>query len=68
MARVRRVETVVGGVVDAAVAERGSEVIGFGGVVEHHVEHHLQPGAVQGVDHCLELGDLPSGTSGAHGC
>ena len=49
---------VVGQVVDAAEAQRGAVRAGFGGVVEHHVQDHLQAGPVQRVHHRLELGDL----------
>ena len=40
-------EPVVGGVVDAAIAQRGPEMIALGGVVVDHVEDHLDAGAVQ---------------------
>ena len=40
-------EPVVGGVVDAAIAQRRAEMIAFGGVVVDHVEDDLDAGAVQ---------------------
>ena len=54
-ARVARREAVVGGVVDAAQRERGSEVVALGGVVVDHVENHLETGRVQRPHHHLEL-------------
>ena len=33
-------------------------MIALGGVVVDHVENHLDPGRVQGLDHALELGEL----------
>ena len=44
----------------------GPELVALGGVVEHHVDQHLQPGPVQRVDHGLELVDLPPGPPGPH--
>jgi hypothetical protein len=41
----------------------GPSGAGFGGVVEHHVEHHFQAGPVQRVHHRLELADLPAGAA-----
>ena len=55
-AGVGRIEAIVGGVVEAAQGERGTEMIGLGGVVEHHVEHDFHPGPVHGIDHGAELG------------
>ena len=51
-------QPVVGRVVDAPEREGGSEVVALGGVVVDHVEDHLDPGGVEGLDHRLELGDL----------
>ncbi len=62
---VGRVEPVVGGVVDAAQAQRGAEVAAFGRVVVDHVEDHFQPGAVQGANHGFELGHGTICTTGA---
>jgi hypothetical protein len=44
----------------------GPKLISLGGVVEHHVEDHLQAAAVQRVDHGLEFAHLPAGVPGAH--
>ena len=65
-ARIVRLESVVGLVVQPAVTQRRARVVALGGVVEHDVEQHLEPGGVQGVDHGLELGDLPARVSGPH--
>jgi hypothetical protein len=67
LALVSRVQPVIGGVVQAPAADGGPVVIRLGGVVEHHVEQHLEPGGVQGVDHGLELGDLAAGSPGPAG-
>ncbi len=48
-------QPVVGGVVDAAEGQRGSQVVALGGVVVDHVEDHLDALLVQGADHGLEL-------------
>ena len=66
-AGVAGIDPVVGQVVDAAEAQRGAVRVGFGGVVEHHVEDHFQAGPVQRVDHGLELGDLAAGLTGPDG-
>ncbi len=50
------VEPVVGGVVDAAEAERRALVVALGGVVVDHVQDHLDAGGVQAPHHGLELG------------
>ena len=65
-ARVAGVQPVVGGVVQAAETQRRAELVGLGGVVEHHVDQHLQPGPVQRVHHRLELGDLTARLPGPH--
>jgi hypothetical protein len=49
---------VVGRVVDALERERRTQVVALGGVVEHHVEDHLDPGLVQCLDHVPELVDV----------
>ena len=51
-------EAVVGLVVDALEAEHRPEVVALGGVVVDHVEDHLDAGAVQRLDHALELAHL----------
>ena len=58
VARVLRVQAVVGAVVDAAERERRSHVTALGGVVVDHVEEHLDAGAMQCLHHRLELVDL----------
>ena len=40
-----------------AEAERRPVVVAFGGVVEHHVENHLDARPVQRLDHVAELVD-----------
>jgi hypothetical protein len=67
LAQIARFEAVVGGVVQTSVAERGAEGTCLGRVVEDYVEQDLEPGAVQGVDHCFELTDLAPGPAGPHG-
>ena len=57
-ARRLRDEPVVALVVDAAEAEHRPEVVAFGGVVVDDVEDHLDAGAVQRLDHPLELAHL----------
>ena len=47
------------------MAQRRAAVVALGGVVEDDVEDDLEAGAVQGVDHRLELGDLAPGPAGA---
>ena len=47
-------QAVVGGVVDPAEAQRRPLLAALGGVVEHHVEDHLEPGGVQVADHPRE--------------
>ena len=53
--RVVGVQAVVAGVVDAAEAEGRPELVGFGGVVEDHVEDDLEAGGVQAADHAAEF-------------
>ena len=65
-ARVAGVQPVVGGVVQAPVAQRRPELVALRSVVEHDVDQHLEPGPVQGVDHGLELGDLTAGPPRPH--
>ena len=55
VARAAVLEDVVGRVVDAAEAERRPVVVALGGVVEHHVEDHLDARPVQRLDHVAEL-------------
>ena len=54
-------EAVVRRVVDALHAQRRPEVVALGRVVVDHVEDHLDPRGVQGLDHGLELLDLLAG-------
>ena len=51
-------EPVVALVVDALEAEHRAEVVALRGVVVDHVEDHLDAGAVQRLDHALELAHL----------
>ena len=51
-------QAVVGAVVEPAEAQRRPLFVSLGGVVEDHVEDHLEPGGVQRFDHRLELVDL----------
>ena len=51
-------QTVVGAVVEPTEAQRRPQFVSLGGVVENHVEDHLEPGGVQRLDHRLELVDL----------
>ena len=53
-----RGEHVVGPVVQALERQGGSVLIALGGVVEHHIENHLDAGTVQLLDQLLELIDL----------
>ena len=57
VARVVRQQPVIGGVVDAAVAQRRPELVALGGVVVDHVEDHLDAGVVQRADHGAEIVD-----------
>jgi hypothetical protein len=66
-AGIGRVQPVVGGVVQATVAQGRPTLAALGGVVEHHVQQHLQPGGVQRGDHGLELGHLAAGAAGPDG-
>ena len=50
-------QAVIAQVVDAAKRQGRAVLVGFGGMVEDHVENDLEAGGVQGADHCLELGD-----------
>jgi len=50
-----RIVQVVDGIVQPAQAEGGAAFAAFGGVVEDHVEDHLDAGAVQRLDHVAEL-------------
>ena len=61
-------QAVVGGVVDAAEAQRGPVVVALGGVVVDDVEDDLDVGGVQRLDHRLELLHLlPAGAVGGVG-
>ena len=51
-------QPVVAGVVDALEGQHRAEVVALGGVVVDHVEDHLDPRLVQGLDHPLELAHL----------
>ena len=57
-ARVVGHQPVVARVVDALEREHRAEMVAFGGVVVDDVEDHLDPGAVQRLDHPLELAHL----------
>ena len=58
VARVVGIHPVVRRVVDAAQAQGGAEVVPLASVVVDHVEDHLDAGAVEPLDHRLELGHL----------
>ena len=49
-------QAVAAGVVQPAPAEGGAQGVGFGRVVEHHVQQHLDAGGMQGAHHLAELG------------
>ena len=51
-------EPVVHGVVDAAQRQGGAHLVALAGVVVDDVQDDLEPGAVQGPDHGLELAHL----------
>ena len=51
-------EHVVDAVFQPLEGERGAEVVALSGVVEDHVENHLDPGGVQRPHHLLELPNL----------
>ncbi len=51
-------EAVIGRVVDAAKAERGAKMVPLRGMVVDHVQYHLDPLAVERLDHGLELHHL----------
>ncbi len=53
-------EAVVGGVVDAAEGEGGTQFVALGGVVVDNIEDNFDTGGVQGADHRLELVDALS--------
>ena len=55
VARVAGHQPVVGRIVQPAEAQRGAEVVAFGGVVVDDVENDLDAGAVQHLDHRLKL-------------
>ena len=55
------VQAIVGGVVEAAEAERRPQVVALGGVVVDDVEDDLDPLLVEDLHHRLELVDLRSG-------
>ena len=58
MARVARLEAVVGGVVDALERERRAEMASLCRVVVDDVEDHLDPGPMERLHHPLELAHL----------
>ncbi len=55
---VGRVQVVVGLVGQAPEADRGAVVVPLPGVVEHHVEDHLDAGPVQRLHHVAELAQV----------
>jgi len=55
---------VVGGVVEALEGEGGAGTPPLGGVVEHHVDQHLQARVVEGAHHVPEFGALRAETVG----
>ena len=57
-------EPVVGLVVDALEGQHRAEVVALGGVVVDDVEDHLDAGAVQRLDHALELAHLLAALAG----
>ena len=48
-------QAVAAGVVQPAPAQRGTGLVAFGTVVEHHVEQHLDAGLVQAAHHAAKL-------------
>ena len=54
----RRMQQVVGVVLEALEADRRPEMVALTGVVEDDVEDHLDPRLVERLDHVPELGDL----------
>ena len=48
-------QAVAAGVVQTAPAQRGAERVALGGVVEDHVEQHLDAGRMQAAHHAAEL-------------
>ena len=64
VARVVGHQPVVGGVVDPLERQHRPEVVALGGVVVDDVEDHLDPGAVQRLDHPLELAHLLAAAAG----
>ena len=48
-------QAVAAGIVQAAPAQGGAVFITLGGVVEHHIQQHLDARAVQGLHHAAEL-------------
>ena len=57
-------QAVVARVVDALEGQHRAEVVALGGVVVDHVEDHLDAGAVQRLDHPLELAHLVAEAAG----
>ena len=64
VARVVGHQPVVAGVVDALERQHRAEVVALRGVVVDHVEDHLDAGAVQRLDHALELAHLLAADAG----
>ena len=64
--RIDIVQTVIGRVIQAPMAQCRTELISLGRVIEDDVEQHLQSGLMQRVDHRLELLDLAAEASSAH--
>ena len=50
-------QSIPAGVVETAEADRRPVFVGFGGVVEHHVQHHLETFCLQCGDHRAEFSD-----------
>ena len=65
------IEPVVAGIVDAAHGDRRANLIQFGGVVEHHIQHHFDTRSMQAFDRLLKLlqrhyARLTGGVTGIH--
>ena len=58
VARVVLDQAVIGGIVHPAQSQGRPHLVAFTGVVVNHIQNHLDAGAVQRLDHLLELAHL----------